>query len=518
MKFSITGSSCEFSKASNILNIHRTRKPMSTDMILVQGVNSLPVNLEEHCQECDAPLCYQNCALYEPEQTIGCRRFEFGILLEKNDNVWTKMHADIVFKRWARLKAKARNVPQFDVWRYGFLLQFDFDCDPSKLIKAHLDISPSPWTPDVPSVRKTLVLNNGYHQVYVPPIELQKLQNYSGAEASLCLVDEANGVFRLFAAHFVEGVVNQFGENLNPIKMICLDLDDTLWNGTLGEANDEPSPVEGISQVLYSLKMRRIAIVALSRSQREKSVSHLEKLGLLKYFDSICCDATSKSEEIKTLCKKFSIFPHEVIFVDNDFYERAEVEALCPEVKVIAETRLMGLANDPLITASLSTSQSKKSYNKITNLSNISLNNFKKQQKPQMKFISPSKEDLIRSWELLQRTNRLHCVEWRPTFAGFVNTLEDKNTICKIGRCFDKSGDYGLVCIGMAKIENLTANVIALTFSCRIAERIFPIYFTEKLQKELLQKAKKIEIVNAPSIYANSSVQKLRSILTNLSN
>jgi FkbH-like protein len=511
MNFLTKTTSCDLAKVAVFLDKYRTRKPLASDLLEVKGIGAIPVSWEEHCQECDAPRCYQTCALYEPETNVGCRRFEFGIVLNEDNQTWTGCHADLIFKRWGRLKAKSRNLGYLDPWPYGFLLQLDFDCDPNISTQVILDIAPSPWTPEVPRISKTLRLSNGYNQVYVSPIELQVLRNFYGAEASLCFIDNPCGVIRLFAAHFVEGVTDNFGQNIIPKKMICIDLDKTIWNGILGETSTKPKPITGLAQLLNSLKNHRLSLIVVSRSSDKQAIDYLKEIEIYSFFDLICCNITSKSETITKLCTEFNVFPHEVIFVDDAFYERAEVEALCPGVIVIPETRLLGLADDPLITGSSTTidwhKQSKKEQG-------LNLEKFRRQLESKIIFANPLNEDLVRCWELLQRTNRLHCVEWRPTFATFLELIKDKNTRCRIGQCSDHSGDYGLVCLGIAVIEGVIANVISLTFSCRIADREFPLSFTQEFRNYLLQEVEQVNIIHKPSAYANSSVKEIRKILT----
>ncbi|MGH7011612.1 MAG: hypothetical protein ACREEX_12325, partial [Caulobacteraceae bacterium] len=56
----------------------------------------------EHCSECDHPRCYSTCALYSPRADLQCRRFEAGIEAASSPSAPGLMR--IRFRRWGKLE------------------------------------------------------------------------------------------------------------------------------------------------------------------------------------------------------------------------------------------------------------------------------------------------------------------------------------------------------------------------------------------------------------------------------
>lgn len=61
----------------------------------------------EHCTECAAPDCYASCDLYDARADGRCRRFEYGIVRNRNFPSAAGYGAEVVFKRWGKLEACA---------------------------------------------------------------------------------------------------------------------------------------------------------------------------------------------------------------------------------------------------------------------------------------------------------------------------------------------------------------------------------------------------------------------------
>lgn len=477
-------------------------------LLKYRGESPYPIFWEEHCQECGAPDCYLTCSLYEPDNAVGCRRFLFGILMEKDLDCWTGSHADVVFKRWGRFKAKISNLNN-NFWTLGFLLQFYLAGDSNNAIEATLEITASPWKAGIPKAGFQLFFRPGLHEIYIPPTELQFLNGSPSAEASLCFNEEPENTIRFFSAHFVKGVLKNDGRLLSLPKLLCTDLDNTVWRGILGETDTFPELLEGVRETLQALKLNRIKVVAISRAKESDAHRHLEKLGINNYFDAVYCNVQSKSAAIKNLLENYNLFSQEVIFVDDDLYEQMEVINNYPEITIIQPDRLPNLAVDPIVTAA----STKFCFSQTAQLIVTPPRKFHEIVKPQMIYREPLQEDYLRCWELLQRTNRLNCVEWRPTFSGFIETVQNAQNLARIGICADKSGNYGLVCFGLATLLPDAVKIIALTFSCRTLGRSFPESFIKLFRQDLIKSGTKIFLSNTSSKNADSSADILRDAI-----
>ncbi len=133
-------------------------------------------------------------------------------------------------------------------------------------------------------------------------------------------------------------------------KAIVLDLDDTLWNGTLAEV--------GISKIKENLKSEQgapfikfmrfvkslanelgIFIAICSRNDSKMVESTIEELDdnifpIKNQIDYIIANNNDKSENIRIIAEQLSILPESIVFIDDNKIVRDEVKNKLPEVFV----------------------------------------------------------------------------------------------------------------------------------------------------------------------------------------
>ncbi len=133
-------------------------------------------------------------------------------------------------------------------------------------------------------------------------------------------------------------------------KAIIIDLDDTVWKGTLAE--------DGINTIKQNLRsnealpfiafMRFIQVMAkelglyvaiCSRNDSETVLSAIDKLNEKEFplkgqIDCIVANYNDKSKNIKAIAKQLSILTNACIFVDDNQLVRDEVRQNLPEVFV----------------------------------------------------------------------------------------------------------------------------------------------------------------------------------------
>ena len=133
-------------------------------------------------------------------------------------------------------------------------------------------------------------------------------------------------------------------------KAIVLDLDDTIWKGTLSEIG-----IEGIRSNLLSregemfisfMKFIKnlgselgIFIAICSRNDSKLVESAIEKLDesifpLKGQIDCIVANNNDKSENIKHVVEKLNILSKSIVFIDDNIIVREEVRNSIPEVFV----------------------------------------------------------------------------------------------------------------------------------------------------------------------------------------
>ena len=146
-------------------------------------------------------------------------------------------------------------------------------------------------------------------------------------------------------------VVSRFIANLKILyKAIVLDLDDTLWCGTLSEigvsgikkklCSKEGVPFIEFMKFIKTLASELGVFIAISSRNSSKLVEATmeeldEKIFPLKsQIDSIVINHNDKSDNIRLIAEQLSILPSSILFIDDNPIVRDEVKRKLPEVFV----------------------------------------------------------------------------------------------------------------------------------------------------------------------------------------
>ncbi len=133
-------------------------------------------------------------------------------------------------------------------------------------------------------------------------------------------------------------------------KAIVLDLDDTLWMGTLSEdgkeriienmmSNDGAPFIEFMKFVKMLGNELGVYIAICSRNDTkmiESTINNLDNniFPLKNQIDCIIANNNDKSENIKIIAEQLSILPNSVVFIDDNQLVRDEVKSKLAEVFV----------------------------------------------------------------------------------------------------------------------------------------------------------------------------------------
>lgn len=133
-------------------------------------------------------------------------------------------------------------------------------------------------------------------------------------------------------------------------KAIVIDLDDTLWAGTLaeigiGSITDNLQSQQGLPFISFMKFIKTLAnelgiFIALCSRNNSKEVEFaLDSLSednfpLKNQIDCIVANNNDKSHNIKVIAEKLSILPDSIVFIDDNQLVRDEVRQYLPEVFV----------------------------------------------------------------------------------------------------------------------------------------------------------------------------------------
>jgi FkbH-like protein len=132
----------------------------------------------------------------------------------------------------------------------------------------------------------------------------------------------------------------------NAVKLVIVDLDDTLWRGVAGEASDlntwerkEGWPIGFVEALLY-FKSRGGMLAICSKNDHDIAARQMEEIwgGQLSLddFASVRINRRSKVENIREILNEVNILPNSVVFVDDNPREIAEVSMSYPEIRYVS--------------------------------------------------------------------------------------------------------------------------------------------------------------------------------------
>jgi FkbH-like protein len=128
---------------------------------------------------------------------------------------------------------------------------------------------------------------------------------------------------------------------LDPVKIVAVDLDDTLWRGIAAEGTLGPLegwPMGFIETLLY-LKKRGIILAIISKNDGQFIEANWERIvqGLIRLDDFAVrkINFQSKAQNLAEILREVNLRPQNAVFVDDNPAERAAVLEQLPGVRVL---------------------------------------------------------------------------------------------------------------------------------------------------------------------------------------
>lgn len=180
-------------------------------------------------------------------------------------------------------------------------------------------------------------------------VDNKQVQNFSTNLIGITSLINLSAITNLSLSELI--ITRLVGQVLNRIKVIykaiVLDLDDTLWKGTLSEIGKEEiknnllSP-EGHKHIAFMKFVKRIAdelgifLAICSRNNIDEvkdTICYLpyEVFPLKDQLDVIIANDSNKSDNIVRIASELSILPNSIIFIDDNAIVRSEVRQSLPD-------------------------------------------------------------------------------------------------------------------------------------------------------------------------------------------
>jgi FkbH-like protein len=284
-----------------------------------------------------------------------------------------------------------------------------------------------------------------------------------------------------------------------PRKVLCTDLDNTLWGGVLGEEGPEGIATGGAfpgncyleyQKYLKQLSSRGILLAIVSKNNEadvhEAFQSRAADLALsLDNFVATKISWNEKSDSLRELAKELSLGLDSFVFVDDNPVECEAIRQQMPEVAVIEAP-----IDEPWKLVELLSSQPFFDAAVVTDDDVNRLNEYKAQaQRAELAstagnrdeflaslgivctFLSALDAPLARSVQLLAKTNQFNLTTRRHSAAEVEEFASHPGGQAVAIRVRDRFGDAGVVGLALARNEGDSCLIDSLLLSCRVIGR-----------------------------------------------
>jgi FkbH-like protein len=504
-----------------------TAEPSGIDKCTLQRI--LNMRWEEHCVECAVPECYTSCSLYKARQDGACARFVYGIYPNTNVAGHFDFGADITFRKWAKLEADlnqsfpgnvilhARQQSYTSLTREAktvirnkFRNKYAFN---NSLFDAFVIecYSPQPesfnlileYFTEVNRFRKTqyrnsFVIKQGYNyfSISFADFKMNDLEGY------VYLYPESHEPEKrlIFTwLDFVKYKANESNsaESSPKVKCVAWDLDNTLWRGILSEDKDVIL-IKHVAEVIRQLDERGILQTIVSKNDFEPAWQKLKAFELAHYFLYPAINWSQKSENIKAISKKLNIGIDTFAVIDDSMFEQDEIKSALPQVRTYSEKQINEILSYPEFDVATTILSKKRRESYLTEQVRDdakavfagTYDDFLASCEMKVTALVPTDEDdILRCWELVQRSNQLNLSTNRYSIEEFKDLLSKPDVMSLALHCTDRYGDYGIV--GFSSIAFLTHYPILIDFvlSCRVAQKKIEHTFIKKLSTLLSRKS-----------------------------
>jgi len=347
--------------------------------------------------------------------------------------------------------------------------------------------------------------------------------------------------YQLSHASAVAKLLAMLIRNPLPKKGLITDLDNTLWNGIVGEVGvdgihwdqDHNSAHYGFyQQMLKTLSEEGVLIAAASKNEPSSVEAAFNREDLLLTKDAISMLAVSwgsKAQAVSQILNAWNVGAESVVFVDDSSLELAEVSLAHPEVECVQfplgdpqgiydlAIQLRDLFGRGMISEEdRFRSQSIRSNSELRRLVAEDTEGFSDallEQAEAELTINVSKDpNDTRAFELINKTNQFNLNGRRVTEAAWRTYLQEPDTFLLTASYKDRFGALGKIAVITGRVGDKRISVDTWVMSCRaFARRI-----EHQCLKAVFEKFDRDEIVfDYVSTSRNMPVAKFFSELLN---
>ena len=269
--------------------------------------------------------------------------------------------------------------------------------------------------------------------------------------------------------------------DINKIKLIIWDLDDTLWKGTLSEGGmilpDEHR------MLLRDLTDAGIINSICSKNEYSSTVDELKRLEIWNLFVFASINWDNKGARLKSMIEQMALRPINVLFIDDNTFNLQEAKHFLPDLQIAMPDSIPEIIQQTQQLPKKDIEHKRlKQYKileeKATAAATYDTNEaFLYASNIRVEIHSNCRDIIERLHELIMRSNQLNFTKKRITIDELYAIIDDEQYDCGYVTVEDNYGDYGVVGF-YAKIDNTLEHFV---FSCRTMGQMIEQYVYAQL-------------------------------------
>lgn len=273
-------------------------------------------------------------------------------------------------------------------------------------------------------------------------------------------------------------------------KFLALDLDETLWDGVIGEEGPAGIvPRTSFQRALIRLRDEGVPLVILSRNTAEEVSAVWRDVRMaLKEDDFVAARINwrEKAENLAEVAAALNVHPEAFVFVDDNPAERARMRAAQPAVAVpefpIGDderfVRRLRRLYFPFVGLTAEDREKARAYRAEAARQTLArtrpLDAYLAELSLWTKIALAGGDDAVRLAQLSQKSNQFNVCTNRYTPEAIERKLADPHLLWLTVRAGDRFGDQGLVAYLVVRLPDAAgepADLIDFVMSCRAMNR-----------------------------------------------
>ena len=284
--------------------------------------------------------------------------------------------------------------------------------------------------------------------------------------------------------------------NSKKIKLIILDLDNTLWGGEAGEKRENeleigPNSIKGVifqqfQQRLKLLKKYGVILAICSKNYEKNALRVFKKnknmILKIKDFASIKINWNDKNINIVEILKELNLRSENTLFIDDSKYEQGIVKKNIKNIQIFdfpqnllelnyKFNRLKNLNKNFISNTDLKRHQLYKTESKRESSKKSFQNPNEWIKSLNIKITIERIKDFSRAEEMFSRTNQFNTSHKKYSILELKKINKDKSYKIFQVSLHDKFGNYGIISLVILKITNKEVVIRDLLQSCRVFKR-----------------------------------------------